>query len=113
MGLGAAVHDQLVGARGLPDGQVRTNPYSANNSRILVFRAGAGAALPAEMPKIDASKLGVRIAPPLLTASNETVFAGEQAFAAHGGPDTIPQEIEVLRLLIAGEDVYMRVPSAG
>jgi PQQ-dependent dehydrogenase (methanol/ethanol family) len=73
----------LVGARGLPDGQARTNPYSANNSRILVFRAGANNVLPAEMPKVDPGKLGVRIAPPLLTASNETVFAGEQAFAAN------------------------------
>ncbi|MFT3724725.1 MAG: PQQ-dependent dehydrogenase, methanol/ethanol family [Hyphomonadaceae bacterium] len=73
----------LVGARGLPDGQIRTNPYSANNSRILVFRAGAANALPTEMPKVDPSKLGVRIAPPLLTASNETVFAGEQAFAGN------------------------------
>ncbi len=73
----------LVGARGLPDGQTRTNPVSANNSRILVFRAGASSALPAEMPAVDAGKLGVRIDPPLLTASNETVFAGEQAFAAN------------------------------
>lgn len=73
----------LVGARGLPDGQIRTNPYSANNSRILVFRAGGNSALPAVMPKVDTGKLGVRIAPPLLTASNETVFTGEQAFAAN------------------------------
>ena len=48
-----------------------------------------------------------------LAAAAQWVDRGEQAFAAHGGPDTIPQEIEVLRLLIAGEDVYMRVPSAG
>ena len=73
----------LVGARGLPDGQTRTNPVSANNSRVLVFRAGAAAALPTDMPAVDPGKLGVRIDPPLLTASNETVFAGEQAFAAN------------------------------
>ncbi|MBK8719411.1 MAG: tetratricopeptide repeat protein [Deltaproteobacteria bacterium] len=48
-----------------------------------------------------------------LAAATRWVDRGEQAFAAHGGPATIPQEIEVLRLLIAGEDVYMRVPSAG
>jgi PQQ-dependent dehydrogenase (methanol/ethanol family) len=73
----------LVGARGLPEGQIRTNAYSANNSRLLVFRAGGGAALPTAMPAVDPSKLGVRIDPPLLTASNETVFAGEQAYAAN------------------------------
>ncbi len=84
----------LVGARGLPDGQERTNALSANNSRLLVFRAGAGASLPAEMPAVDAGKLGVRIDPPLLTASNETVFAGEQAYAANcaicHGPNAVP-----------------------
>ena len=36
----------LVGARGLPVGQKRTVPVSANNSRILVFRIGGAAALP-------------------------------------------------------------------
>jgi len=73
----------LVGARGLPDGQKRTNAASANNSRILVFKAKAAGTLPAEMPAADLGKLGVRIDPPLLTASNETVFAGEQAYAAN------------------------------
>lgn len=60
----------LVGARGLPEGQIRTNAYSANNSRLLVFRAGGGAALPTAMPAVDPSKLGVRIDPPLLTANS-------------------------------------------
>ncbi|RYY95832.1 MAG: PQQ-dependent dehydrogenase, methanol/ethanol family, partial [Alphaproteobacteria bacterium] len=73
----------LVGARGLPDDQPRTNPYSANNSRILVFKMDAKSELPTTMPAVDPSKLGVRIDPPLLTASNETVFAGEQAYAAN------------------------------
>jgi quinohemoprotein ethanol dehydrogenase len=73
----------LVGARGLPNDQTRTSAVSANNSRILVFKAKGGASLPAAMPAIDPGKLGVRIDPPLLTASNETVFAGEQAYAEH------------------------------
>jgi mono/diheme cytochrome c family protein len=73
----------LVGARGLPDGQTRTNAYSANNSRLLVFKMDAKSALPATMPAVDPSKLGVRIDPPLLTANNETVFAGEQAYTAN------------------------------
>ncbi|MEQ1610391.1 MAG: PQQ-dependent dehydrogenase, methanol/ethanol family [Hyphomonadaceae bacterium] len=84
----------LVGGRGLPDGQTRTNPYSANNSRLLVFRAGGTGALPATMPPVDPAKLGVRIDPPLLTASTETVIAGEQAFAANcavcHGPNAVP-----------------------
>ncbi|MBK8840253.1 MAG: PQQ-dependent dehydrogenase, methanol/ethanol family [Hyphomonadaceae bacterium] len=84
----------LVGARGLPDNQIRTNAYSANNSRLLVFQAGGEAKLPTEMPAIDPAKLGVRIDPPLLTANNETVFAGEQAYAANcamcHGPNAVP-----------------------
>jgi quinohemoprotein ethanol dehydrogenase len=84
----------LVGARGLPNDQTRTNPASANNSRLLVFKAKAGASLPAAMPAADPGKLGVRIDPPLLTASNETVFAGEQAYATHcascHGPNAVP-----------------------
>jgi mono/diheme cytochrome c family protein len=83
----------LVGARGLPQGQTRTNPVSANNSRILVFRTGATGALPAAMP--GATVLGgTRIDPPLLTANNETVAAGEQSFAANcascHGPQAVP-----------------------
>jgi len=72
----------LVGARGLPNNQKRTNPYSANNSRILVYKLGGTASLPAEMPAV-ATNTRVKIDPPMLTASNETVFAGEQAFAAN------------------------------
>jgi quinohemoprotein ethanol dehydrogenase len=73
----------LVGARGLPNNAKRTNPLSANNSRVLVYTAGGTASLPAEMPAVGANSPRVKIDPPLLTASNETVFAGEQAFAAN------------------------------
>lgn len=71
----------LVGARGLPNTQKRTSSVSANNSRILVFKSGGSTTLPTEMPTTTASR--IKIDPPLLTASNETVFAGEQAFAAN------------------------------
>jgi alcohol dehydrogenase (cytochrome c)/quinohemoprotein ethanol dehydrogenase len=56
---------------------------SANNSRILVYKSGGTASLPVEMTAAGAGAPRVRINPPLLTASNETVFAGEQAFAAN------------------------------
>jgi quinohemoprotein ethanol dehydrogenase len=73
----------LVGARGLPSTQKRTNALSANNSRILVFKSGGTATLPSEMPSATAGAPRIKIDPPMLTASNETVFAGEQAFAAN------------------------------
>ena len=73
----------LVGARGLPNEQKRTNALSANNSRILVFKSGGKATLPVELPPAAPGAPRIRIDPPLLTASNETVFAGEQAFAAN------------------------------
>jgi len=73
----------LVGARGLPNNQKRTSTVSANNSRILVFKAGGTASLPNEMPVATAAGARIKIDPPLLTASNETVFAGEQAYATH------------------------------
>jgi len=74
----------LVGARGLPPGQKRTVSVSANNSRILVFKAGGSATLPADMAPVAATPgKKVTINPPLLTANNETVAAGEQAFAAN------------------------------
>jgi len=84
----------LVGARGLPNDVNRTNALSANNSRILVFKPGGVAALPVTMPAAPAGPQGVKIDPPLLTASNETVFAGEQAYAANcavcHGPAAVP-----------------------
>jgi outer membrane protein assembly factor BamB len=72
----------LVGARGLPVNQKRTNGLSANNSRILVFKRGGTAKLPTELQAVTGAPR-VKIDPPLMTASNETVFAGEQAFAAN------------------------------
>lgn len=74
----------LVGARGLPPGQTRTVATAANNSRILVFRPGGSATLPAEMVAAASAPSGkVTINPPLVTANNETVAAGEQAYAAN------------------------------
>jgi glucose dehydrogenase/mono/diheme cytochrome c family protein len=72
----------LVGARGLPEGQKRTVSVSANNSRIQVYKIGGTATLPTEMSATPASA-GVRINPPLLTANNETVAAGEIAYGAN------------------------------
>jgi mono/diheme cytochrome c family protein len=85
----------LVGARGLPIGQKRTVPTSANNSRILVYRIGGAASLPAEMPTVVAgAPVTVKIDPPLLTASNETVASGEllygQNCAVCHGPTVVP-----------------------
>ena len=84
----------LVGARGLPDNQRRTNPASANNSRLLVFAVGGKATLPTSMPANATATSKTRIDPPLLTASNETVFAGQQAYDANcarcHGPEAVP-----------------------
>ncbi|MBI1362165.1 MAG: PQQ-dependent dehydrogenase, methanol/ethanol family [Alphaproteobacteria bacterium] len=84
----------LVGARGLPDTAKRTNPLSANNSRVLVYRIGATETLPDTMTKLPPGAARIKIDPPLLTASNETVFAGEQAYAANcamcHGPAVVP-----------------------
>ena len=70
----------LVGARGLPPGQKRTSAVSANNSRILVFAAGGTATLPTETPAGLSLAATAKINPPLLTANNETVAGGEQAY---------------------------------
>jgi PQQ-dependent dehydrogenase (methanol/ethanol family) len=72
----------LVGARGLPEGQKRTVGVSANNSRIQVYKIGGTATLPTEMTAAPAAA-GVKINPPLLTANNETVAAGEIAYGAN------------------------------
>jgi mono/diheme cytochrome c family protein len=53
---------------------------SANNSRILVFAPGGKAVLPAAMPAASAVPSAAKINPPLLTANNETVAGGEQAY---------------------------------
>ena len=84
----------LVGARGLPPNQKRTNPLSANNSRLLVFKRGGTASLPEDMTIAGSGAPRIKIDPPMLTASNETVFAGEQAYAANcavcHGPAAVP-----------------------
>jgi quinohemoprotein ethanol dehydrogenase len=67
----------LAGARGLPPGGKRTSTVSANNSRILVFKAGGTAVLPADMSASAQTPSAVKIDPPLLTADNETVASGE------------------------------------
>jgi cytochrome c5 len=98
----------LVGARGLPADQKRTVAVSANNSRLLVFTAGASKTLPTEMNKIEGGPK-ITINPPLLTASNETVFEGEQLFKnncamCHGqevvpGPGSIAPDLRYSGLL--------------
>jgi alcohol dehydrogenase (cytochrome c)/quinohemoprotein ethanol dehydrogenase len=70
----------LVGARGLPDGVERTNPTSANNSRILVFKLGGTATLPTKTI-IAASTTSRTLNPPLLTGSNEQVLDGQGVYA--------------------------------
>jgi quinohemoprotein ethanol dehydrogenase len=84
----------LAGARGLPPDQLRTSGVSANNSRLLVFKAGGNAVLPDSMPAGVVAPAAAKIDPPLLTASNETVAAGEQSFAlncsACHGRNTVP-----------------------
>ncbi len=87
----------LAGARGLPPEQERTNPISANNSRVLVYRLGATGTLPATLEEASAGASGsdgVRINPPLLEANNETVAEGEQLYGANcaicHGPASVP-----------------------
>jgi quinohemoprotein ethanol dehydrogenase len=84
----------LAGARGLPPGQIRTSAVSANNSRLLVYKAGGQATLPTAMPVGTTAAAAVKIDPPLLTASNETVAAGEQSYSANcavcHGRNTVP-----------------------
>ena len=78
----------LVGARGLPDGAVRTVKDSANNSRILVYKLGGKAKLPttAVTPPGPATASaapagGARtLNPPLLTGNNEQVIDGQTTY---------------------------------
>jgi quinohemoprotein ethanol dehydrogenase len=67
---------------------------SMNNSRLLVFKAGGKATLPTAMPSTASVPAVAKIDPPLLTASNETVAAGEQSYAmacaACHGRNTVP-----------------------
>lgn len=102
----------LVGARGLPPGQERTSRTSANNSRLLVFAPGGTARLPSEAVR-DESAAARSLDPPLLTAGNETVAAGEQSYAAncqacHGrnavpGGGSIGPDLRYSALLRSGE----------
>ncbi len=77
----------LVGARGLPDGQVQTVSTSANNSRILVYKLGGAAKLPTAAVGGSASAGGVAAAtprnvlnPPLLSGTNEQVIDGQGTY---------------------------------
>jgi quinohemoprotein ethanol dehydrogenase len=69
----------LVGARGLPNDAVRTSLISANNSRILVYKLGANAQLPAKAVG-PASTTSKTLNPPLLTGNNEQVLDGQTAY---------------------------------
>jgi PQQ-dependent dehydrogenase (methanol/ethanol family) len=92
----------LVGARGLPDGQARTNPQSANNSRILVFKLGAHAQLP-DKPVEGSVVASARVLnPPLLTGTNEQVIDGQGSYArycagCHGAEAVADKSIPDLR----------------
>lgn len=91
----------LVGARGLPKGQVRTNPFSANNSRLLVFKLGGTAHLPTA-PAAGPSTIMTRLDPPLFTGTNEQVIDGQGAYArvcagCHGQNGTADKSIPDLR----------------
>jgi mono/diheme cytochrome c family protein len=90
----------LVGARGLPPGQARTNPLSANNSRILVFKLNGDATLPTT--PIAGSVAGKILDPPLLTGTNEQVIDGEGAYGrfcagCHGAGGVADKSIPDLR----------------
>jgi PQQ-dependent dehydrogenase (methanol/ethanol family) len=91
----------LVGARGLPPGQARTNPLSANNSRLLVYKLNANASLPTKaLPgAIQAQR---KLNPPLLTGTNEQVIDGEGAYGrfcsgCHGAGGVADKSIPDLR----------------
>jgi len=90
----------LVGARGLPPGQARTNPLSANNSRLLVYKLNASLSLPST--PITGSVAGKVLDPPLLTGTNEQVIDGEGAYGrfcagCHGAGGAADKSIPDLR----------------
>jgi quinohemoprotein ethanol dehydrogenase len=90
----------LVGARGLPPGQARTNPLSANNSRLLVYKLNANATLPTA--PVAGSVAGKVLDPPLLTGTNEQVIDGEGAYGrfcagCHGAGAVADKSIPDLR----------------
>jgi quinohemoprotein ethanol dehydrogenase len=90
----------LVGARGLPPGQARTNALSANNSRILVFKLNANVELPTA--PVTGAAAPRTLNPPLLTGTNEQVIDGEGAYGrycagCHGAGGVADKSIPDLR----------------
>ncbi|HEY8571295.1 PQQ-dependent dehydrogenase, methanol/ethanol family [Phenylobacterium sp.] len=91
----------LVGARGLPTGVARTNPLSANNSRILVFKLGAKGQLPSQPVQAVATG-GRTLDPPLMSGTNEQVIDGQGSYArvcagCHGAAAIADKSIPDLR----------------
>jgi len=91
----------LVGARGLPDKQVRTSPVSANNSRLLVYKLGGKAEMPTRAFNAKSTILGA-LDPPLLTGNNEQVIDGQASYArvcagCHGANAVADKSISDLR----------------
>jgi len=91
----------LVGARGLPKGQARTNALSANNSRILVFKLGGTAQLPTT-PSAGPSTITATLSPPLFTGTNEQVIDGQGSYSrlcagCHGAAAVADKSIPDLR----------------
>jgi quinohemoprotein ethanol dehydrogenase len=91
----------LVGARGLPPNQARTSAVSANNSRILVFRLGANAALPTAAVQ-TANAAPRTLDPPLFTGTNEQVIDGQAVYGrvcagCHGSGGVADKSIPDLR----------------
>nr|MEA2798294.1 quinohemoprotein ethanol dehydrogenase [Phenylobacterium sp.] len=91
----------LVGARGLPPGQVRTSAVSANNSRIMVFKLGANATLPTAAVR-TANAASRTLDPPLFTGTNEQVIDGQAVYGrvcagCHGAGGVADKSIPDLR----------------
>lgn len=76
----------LAGGRSLPTegagASGSTTRLSNNNSRLLVFKIGGTAQLPAELPAELTSSVG-NLNPPPLTADFETVAHGEQVYGRY------------------------------
>lgn len=92
----------LVGARGLPPGQARTNPVSANNSRILVYKLGSNVQLPTAAVQ-TANSAPRTLNPPLFTGTNEQVIDGQGAYGrfcagCHGAGGVADKSIPDLRM---------------
>jgi quinohemoprotein ethanol dehydrogenase len=109
----------LVGARGLPDGVERTNPQSANNSRILVFKLGGTAKLPTRAIVAN-STTSRTLNPPLLTGTNEQVIDGQNAYGkycagCHGATGVADKTAPDLRYttLLASQQAWDQVVIGG